>query len=204
VPPVHDLIRAIDQAWSGSDSKILLRIIGASALGLRTGYDRGTKDSDVLETAELDRETKARLLELAGPDKPLAKRHQIYIEFVASGLPLLPQTPNWVDLPELNQDLEHFRVEVLDVTDVVVSKLKRLHGNDKRDIDAMIDRRMVSHPFLIERFNAAVDYLLLDSRAADLPRYIENLHEVERDLFLVDETEIELPSWIDVDAGGPS
>ena len=198
MPPVHDLIRAIDRSWSGSDSKILLRIIGASALGLRTGYDRGTKDSDVLETADLDRETKARLIELAGPDKPLAKRHQIYIEFVASGLPLLPQTPNWVDVTELNRDLEHFRVEVLDVTDVVVSKLRRLHGNDKRDIDAMIDLKMVSHPVLIERFKAAVDYFLLDSRAGDLPKCIENLHEVERDLFLVDETEIELPTWIDV------
>ena len=35
-----------------------------------------------------------------------------------------------------------------------------------------------------------------DARASDLPRYVENLHRVERDMRGVDETEIELLSWI--------
>jgi hypothetical protein len=196
VPPVHDLIRAVDASWPATDAKIRLRIIGASALSLATGYDRGTKDSDVLETADLDGETKTRLIELAGPGTVLANRHSMYIEFVPDALPLLPQTPTWVDLTELNGELTHFRVEYLDVLDVVVSKLKRLHGNDLRDIEAMIGLGLVPHAALVERFKAVVDFLQ-DSRSGDLPKCVEHLHQVERDLFYVDESEIELPHWID-------
>jgi hypothetical protein len=197
MPAVHDLIRAVDRSWSGSATKIPLQIIGASALCLQTGYDRGTKDSDILETAELDGETKTRLIELAGPNTTLANRHRIYVEFVANGLPLLPQVPRWIELAELNSDLVHFRVEFLDVVDVVVSKLKRLHGNDLRDIQAMLDRDLVPHPVLIERFKAAVDYFASDARGPDLLKCVEHLNRVERDLFLVDETRIQLPDWID-------
>jgi hypothetical protein len=50
---------------------------------------------------------------------------------------------------------------------------------------------------LIERFREAVDGYLLDARAEDLPKYIANLHQVERDLFGVPETAIELPNWLD-------
>jgi hypothetical protein len=35
-----------------------------------------------------------------------------------------------------------------------------------------------------------------DARADHLPRYIANLHRVERDLLGKDETEIELPDWV--------
>jgi hypothetical protein len=41
-----------------------------------------------------------------------------------------------------------------------------------------------------------VDYFLLDARAEDLPKCVENLHRVERDLFGLPETEIDLPDWI--------
>jgi hypothetical protein len=49
---------------------------------------------------------------------------------------------------------------------------------------------------LVERFRAAVDAFSGDARAEDLPRYVRNLHRVERDFLLVPETEIELPDWI--------
>lgn len=199
VPPIHDLIREVDRRWSRSaDGKLNLRIIGASALMLQARYERGTKDSDILETAGLDDATKARLLDLAGPGTDISKRHGLYVEFVASGLPLLPQVPSWLELAELNGQLAHFRIEVLTVVDVVVSKLKRLHGNDLRDIEAMIDLDLVPHAILIERFRSAVDCFLMDARAEDLPKCIENLHRVERDLFGVPETEIDLPDWLEV------
>jgi hypothetical protein len=47
---VHDFFREMDGAWTGAErGKIRLRVIGCSALMLQTGYERGTKDSDVLE-----------------------------------------------------------------------------------------------------------------------------------------------------------
>jgi hypothetical protein len=61
----------------------------------------------------------------------------------------------------------------------------------------MVERGIVDHGLLIERFREAVDGYLLDARAEDLPKYVANLHQVQRDLFGVPETEIELPSWLD-------
>jgi len=198
VPPIRDLIRDLDRGWTRTTpEKIRLCIIGSTALMLQADYERGTKDSDVLETAELDTATRARIEKLAGPGTELHKRHKVYIEIVASGLPLLPQAPKWLAMTDLNRELAHFRIEVLDVVDVVVSKLKRFHANDLRDIEAMVDRDLVAHAVLIERFRAAVDFYLLDSRAEDLPKYVTNLHRVERDLFAVPETSIDLPGWLD-------
>lgn len=89
-------------------------------------------------------------------------------------------------------ELEHFDLFSLDVVDVVVSKLKRFNANDRSDAAEMIKRRVVPHGQLIERFQSAFDTFAGDARAADLPRYVENLNTVERDLFGVRETEIDL------------
>lgn len=129
----------------------------------------------MLETADLVGETRTRLEQHAGRGTEVHRRHKIYIEIVARGLPLLPRAPKWLDMTDLNQELVHFRIEVLGVIDVVVSKLKRFHGNDLRDIEAMIDRNLVPHALLIERFKSAVDYYLLDARTEELelPTWLE-------------------------------
>jgi hypothetical protein len=76
-----------------------------------------------------------------------------------------------------------------------VSKLKRFHANDRGDIAAMIERDLVPHDRLIERFRRAVDVFSGDARAEELPRYLRNLHQVERDMLGVAETDIDLPEW---------
>ncbi len=111
-------------------------------------------------------------------------------------MPFLPQAPAWHTLVDLNASLGHFELAVLDVVDVVVSKLKRLNANDLSDIAAMADQELVPHATLVRRFREAVDFFSTDARASDLPKYVNNLHRVERDLLGVTETEIELPSWI--------
>jgi hypothetical protein len=50
---------------------------------------------------------------------------------------------------------------------------------------------------MVNRFQAAVETYAMDARAEDLPRYVRNLHRIERDCFQVAETRIDLPSWID-------
>jgi hypothetical protein len=60
----------------------------------------------------------------------------------------------------------------------------------------MIDRELVPHERLLDRFRGAIDYNSMDARAVDFPRYLENLNRVERDLLGVEETEIELPPWV--------
>lgn len=69
-----------------------LKIIGAGALLLQTGYGGGTKDSDIFETASLTPPIQAHLLELAGPETTLAKRHRMYAEIVRNGIPFLRGT----------------------------------------------------------------------------------------------------------------
>ena len=55
----------------------VLPLIGAGALMLRTRYERGTKNGDVLQTRAVDDRAKAQLLELAGPRSKLFVRHRI-------------------------------------------------------------------------------------------------------------------------------
>lgn len=74
------------------------------------------------------------------------------------------------------ESLRHLKVRVLGVVDVVVSKLVRFNANDRADIGEMVDRDLVP-------------------QAEDLPKYVENLHAVERDYLGVPETPLELPDW---------
>jgi hypothetical protein len=61
----------------------------------------------------------------------------------------------------------------------------------------MVDLEKVEHSRMVNRFQAAVETYAMDARAEDLPRYVRNLHRIERDCFQVAETRIDLPSWID-------
>jgi len=187
----------LDARWtSDGDGRLLLHIIGSAALMLQADYERGTKDSDVLQTDQLAGDTGRRLLQLAGRDTAMHRRHRHYIDVVPGGLPFLPRPPAWHPLVAVNAPLRKIELHVLDVVDVVVSKLKRFSARDVSDIGAMVDRDLVPHDKLLGRFGSAVDWFLLDARAPDLPGYIRNLNRVERDLLGVEETRIELPDWI--------
>jgi hypothetical protein len=86
----------VDRRWvEREDDRIPLHILGSVALLLRTDYDRGTKDSDVVQTKELTEDIKGRLLSLAGKDTDMHRRHGMYIEVVSSGLPFLPHEPRY-------------------------------------------------------------------------------------------------------------
>jgi hypothetical protein len=193
---IEDFFRDIDARWkSPAEDRIELRVIGCAALMLQGDYDRGTKDSDVLETSLLTTATQEQLLHLAGKNTELHDRHKLYIDIVAAGVPFLPQAPRWRPL-ELAGPLRHFDIVVLDVVDVVVSKLKRFSANDQSDIAAMIQRNLVRHSDLVARFRSAATAFEMDARAPEeLPRYVRNLNQVERDELYVVETTIELPAW---------
>lgn len=194
---VEEFFQAIDRAWpSVASPKLRLSVIGSGALMLQVSYERGTKDSDVLETTDLSSETKERLVSIAGPGTSLHRQWKLYLDVVGNGIPFLPSGARWNPVGALNAKLANIELHALDVVDVVVSKLKRFSANDQTDIDTMIQRGLVSHDELIARFRSAVDVFICDARAVNLPTYIEHLHRVERDMLDVDETEIELPSWV--------
>jgi hypothetical protein len=97
VPLIPDFFEDLDRAWKPTGTgRTRLPIIGAGALLLQTSYVRLTKDSDVLETPEIDEDVRRQLEDLAGKQSRLSQRHKVYVDVVRPGLPLLPQRPNWV------------------------------------------------------------------------------------------------------------
>lgn len=117
---IEEFFGELDQGWKGkAKDKIVLCVIGCSSLLLQTGYARGTKDSDILETSAITPQVNHELLRLGGKNTKLHKKYRMYIDIVAEALPFLPAKP-----------------------------------------------------------------------------YIDNLHTVERNLFIVGETTIELPRWL--------
>jgi hypothetical protein len=80
--------------------------------------------------------------------------------------------------------------------DVVVSKLKRFNANDVDDIAAMVDGLHVQHAAFVERFQNALIELAHTAHADSIKTCVENFHVVERDMFVIAETELELPGWL--------
>lgn len=193
---IERFLQALDEEWQPPAAvRIRLHVLGSTALMLQTSYQRGTTDSDILETHDLGAETKQRLLQLAGKGSTLSRRHRLHLEIVDSGLPLLPQRCLWLPQAALNATMSSFEIVALAPVDVVVSKLRRFNANDRDDIEAMVEQGHVEHSQLVQRFVAAVDIAADGAYAEDLPECVANLHQVERDFFGVEETDIELPSW---------
>lgn len=195
---VEAFLRAIDDAWEPNGSEpVQLRILGSTALFLQTDYRRGTKDADVLEAADLPPAARQQLLALAGPGAELHKRHRLYIDIVAKGIPFLAEEPLWLPADGLERSLVNFGLETLDVVDVVVAKLWRYHAQDRDDVEAMIAKGLVPHEILLEVFRSAVANMWLSARADELPRVVANLNRIERDSLGVRESVIELPPGVE-------
>jgi hypothetical protein len=193
---IEQFLMAIDDQWNGGVIETPLRVIGSTALMLQAEYQRGTKDGDVLGVDPVTGPVRERLLALAGKGSRIHNVYQIYIDIVRPGLLFLPRPARYHDLPELNGKLRNFRVSVLDVVDVVVSKLIRFNSNDQDDITAMAELDLLDPVMLVTRFRTALEWFLLDARADDLPRYVKNLHRIERDLLQVAPSCIVLPDWL--------
>lgn len=192
VAQFKELLTEIDARWKPVGAEpITLQVIGSAALMLQADYERGTKDGDVLESRDGPPAVKEQLLALAGKGTKMHEQFRLYIDVVQRAILFLPQGPVFHPVKDLV--LENFRVEVLDIVDVALSKLKRYSSDDANDIRAMADLNLLDHARLVARFAAAADRFSIDARAPDVPRYLKNLHKVERDILGVPPSEIELP-----------
>lgn len=195
---LEEFFAEIDAEWKRvGEEPLPLKIIGSTALFLQSSYSRGTKDSDILELQELSEPVTKELIRIAGKKSRISRRHHIYLDIVAPVIPFLPRVPLFHDLNDMNARLKNFRLSVLDVTDVVVSKLKRFSADDVEDIKNMVELNLVGPKNLVRRFESAIDRWSMDARADDFHQYVDNLHTVERDFLLVEESKIELPRWLE-------
>lgn len=188
----------LDERWTEAlPARLTFRVIGSTALFLQTAYERGTKDGDVLraERDGFDDAVCDELERLAGKESEMLERHGVYLDLVRSSLPYLPSDPVWHGYPG---GWGHIDLLVLDVADVCVSRLKRWMGSDREDVSQMISRGALEHDRFVARFLSMVEQHGFDARAEELlPVMVNRLHEVESDLFTLDElTPVELPSWI--------
>ena len=195
--PIEVFLLDIDARWPSAKSKITFKVLGSTALMLQTSYFRGTKDSDVLGVDPVIGTVAENLIALAGKNTPLHRKHQVYLDVVNSGVPFLPHPSKWNPVGSLNAKLQSFEVHALDITDVLVSKLKRFSADDRNDIRAIIDLDLVDHSHLVGRFFSAADVFSMDARAHQVKRYAHNLNWVEREHLGVPETRYELPRWAD-------
>lgn len=194
---IKTFIKKIDEEWEIKKPHIIpFKIIGSSALFLQYNYSRITKDTDVIEVAEFTPEIKKQLLNIAGKESKLCKSLHLYIDIVAKAFPLLPTRPNFHTDHALNKELRHFHVEILDATDVIVSKICRFSSTDVDDIKAMVDLDAIDPQKLEERFLCAIEQWKYEARAEKLPKIISNFHTIQRDMLDVEESIIELPDWI--------
>jgi hypothetical protein len=196
VKHIERFLHELDRVWKPiGKEKIQLHLIGSTALFLSTDYDRGTKDTDILETSEITGVVSQQLEALAGKRSLLSREFRMYIDVVKQGLPFLPQTPIFHEVA-IPTGLKNFLIRTLDPVDVVVSKLNPFRPQDVEDIQFLVNKKFVSHENLLERFKLAIDYYSIDARAEDLPIYIRHLNQVERNMFFVPESKIDLPDWI--------
>lgn len=195
---IREFFKEIDAAWGkASGHKIILKVLGSAALFLQCDYVRGTKDADIFEVDDVTPNVKKRLLQIAGKKSRLCKKYRVSVDVVGRAIAFLPAKPSFHSAKDINDQLNNFRVEVLDITDVIVSKLKRFIPADIGDIRTMIGMGLVKHDKLVERFKFAIDQWEMDSRANELPQIVKNLHTVERDMFSAKESRIELPEWVE-------
>ena len=195
--PVELFLLDVDAHWPLTAPRIPLKVFGSTALMLQTTYVRGTKDSDMLGVDPILGTMAEDLLRLAGKDSTLHRKHQIYLDVVSAGVPFFPHPTHWLPATDLNARLRSFEVQLLDITDVVVSKLKRFSDSDRNDIKAMIDRELIDHALLVERFLSAADVFSMGSQAVHVIHCAKNLNWVEREYLGDPETEYELPPWAD-------
>lgn len=189
---LRKFFKEIDARWKTVGTEpVTLQVVGSAALMFQAAYERGTKDGDVLESRGGPDAVTEQLLALAGKKTDIHVQFRVYIDVVHRALLFLPARPAFHPLPDIA--LVNFKIEVLDIVDVALSKLTRYSNDDANDIRAMADLGLLDHKRLVARFEAAVDRFSLDARAADVPRYLKNLHRVERDILALPLSRIELP-----------
>ncbi len=131
---IERFITEIDARWPPEEAeKVVLRVIGSTALMRQAKYVRGTKDSDVFRTSAIDDALAERLMTLAGEGTDLHRRHRIYLQLVPSGIIFQRQLVRWHPAELLNGKLRNFRIEVIDFTmDAKAADLPKYRANFHR------------------------------------------------------------------------
>jgi hypothetical protein len=83
---IDSFLRELDACWPEHLPNLTLKVIGSGALMLQANYRRTTKDSDILETTALTAPIRKSLLQIAGENSSLHRKHRIYLDIVGEAI----------------------------------------------------------------------------------------------------------------------
>lgn len=146
---LRTFLQELDKHVAG---KTELLVGGAGALLLAYDPAVGTQDIDFIgeRTGDL-----LRLSEVAGKDSEIHRRTHYYVDIVPPGW--FPNLPGWGARAILVNvaGLMHISLRVLELHDLILSKLKRFGSGDRQDIRSLCNRDDFDVTTLRERYEQA-------------------------------------------------
>jgi hypothetical protein len=164
--------------------KTLLYVGGGAAMLLAYEGPLATEDVDVIGVKEL---LLKELYQRAGKGSEIHRETGYYLDIVPPGK--FPQEWGWkgralsVGLP----DVAHIELKVLELHDLILSKLKRFAGKDQEDIKWLCDRTEFSIETLRARYRSARTVYDYDERE----KLDSNFRFVEEEFLALEPTEFD-------------
>jgi hypothetical protein len=144
--PWFDFLSDLDKALADEVEVICL---GGFVLTLIHGAPRNTGDIDYLTVAPTD--ASAEIERLAGKESKLAKKYRIFFHR-AGGVTDLPE--NYDErLSTLDVGLKRLSLKILDVYDLVLSKLTRNSPKDREDVKYLAKKFALNFSVLYDRYS---------------------------------------------------
>jgi hypothetical protein len=153
-------LKAIDEQLT-EDSKLEMFLAGGAAILLAYDGEIATDDVDLIAVRK---DLPTWLVELAGKGSALHRETDYYLDIVAPGL--FPQEWGWRKraLTVDTLGLKHIELRILELHDLILSKLKRFAGKDRDDIRGLCEREEFSIDTLRSRFRNARQMFDFDQR----------------------------------------
>ncbi len=187
---IIQFLQALDEELSRharEGERLVLHLIGRSALIVRYGLSLATKDVDMVTRTDTP-DLEAKALELFGKGTAQAARWGLYLEGVPPGLPPLPGSyqKRSADLPG---DWKVLRPRQPEPHDLAITKLKRFHAGDREDLRILCDAGDLSREGLERALDSAYPFGMDEEEEpaykrvkANFRRVIDYLEGRSRDL----------------------
>lgn len=149
--PWNEFLTEIDEQLTAPAQIIC---IGGFAITNIHGLSRSTGDLDHIQSP---RELVADLQTIAGKGSPLHRKYDLYVDYVG-GIVTLPL--NFDErLIEVPLRFKNLRIFVVEIYDLVLSKLERNSPKDYGDVRFLAEKYTLSFSVLRKRFDDELDFM---------------------------------------------
>jgi hypothetical protein len=175
--PWLSLLQEIDDSL---ESSISFHCFGAFAITVQFGLPRETSDVDVI--SGIVREHYGELVDLAGKNSPLYKKHSVYLDVVGS-IATIPD--NYEDrLIPIITPFKWIRFYVMEVHDIVLTKISRDQPKDIQDVEHLAKTVSLDTKLLRRRFKSELQHNIIgppERAEQTLEYWINVIKEIQSD-----------------------